>query len=66
MAPNGWRPKKRDYKYCIDCGMVFDFWKYDYDLDDAGHDGHRIRELTQEEYREALKSCEAAGCFKEG
>lgn len=59
------RVRREEYKYCIDCKMVFDFWKYDHNLDDAGHNGHRIRELTDWEYEEALKSCEEAGCFEE-
>ena len=53
-----------DYQYCEDCKTVFDFWKYDYDLEAAGHKNHKIRPLTQQEYRQALKACEAAGCFK--
>jgi len=63
---NGKRiPQKSDYRYCETCGMYFDFWKYDYDLEEAGHLGHNVRDLTDEEYREALKSCEEAGCLEE-
>jgi hypothetical protein len=55
--------RRQDYKYCIDCRTIFDFWKYDHDLWEAGHNGHRIRELTDREFREAIKECEKEGCF---
>lgn len=57
-----WKPKKEDYVFCIDCNMVIDLWKYD-NLRNAGHEGHRVRELTTEEYEKALEECEEAGCF---
>lgn len=58
--------RKEDYRYCETCKMFFDFWKYDYDLKSAGHDAPcKVRELTDEEYVEALKSCEESGCFEE-
>ena len=44
--------------------MVFDLWKYG-SVEDAGHEGHRLRELTDEEYQEALRACEEEGCFDE-
>jgi len=58
-------PQLTDYLYCETCGMVVDFWKYDHDLEAAGHDGCTTRPLTPAEYEQAVKSCEAAGCFDE-
>jgi len=60
-----WTPSKSDYRYCEDCGGFFDFWKYGYNLADAGHEGHRVREPTDDEYKQLLKDCEEAGCFEE-
>ena len=60
-----WIPSKSDYRYCEDCKGFFDFWKYDYNLGDAGHEGHKVREPTDEEYKQLLKGCEEAGCFEE-
>jgi len=57
MSRNNWR-------YCERCKQVFDLWKYD-SLEDAGHEGHKLRMLTDEEYAEALKECEEHGCFEE-
>lgn len=59
-----WIPSKSDYRYCEDCKGFFDFWKYD-DLGDAGHEGHKVREPTDEEYKQLLKDCEEVGCFEE-
>ena len=53
-----------DYLYCEDCRTVVDFWKYDHDLEAAGHAGHNVRSLTDEEFREAIFECEEAGCFE--
>ena len=60
-----WIPSKSDYRYCEDCKGFFDFWKYGYNLGDAGHEGHKVREPTDEEYKQLLKDCEEAGCFEE-
>jgi len=57
-------PSKENWRYCETCRMIFDFWKYD-SLADTGHDGHKIRKLTDEEYEKALKDCEQDGCFEE-
>ncbi len=55
----------RDYIYCEDCKMVVDFWKYDHDIADAGHEGHNWRYVTEDELAECVKDCEASGCFEE-
>lgn len=55
----------RRYLHCEDCDMTFDFWKYDYDLESAGHAGHNVRALTKEEFKLAVESCQEAGCFDE-
>lgn len=53
------------YLYCETCETFCDYWKYDYNLVDAGHEGCKTRPVTQEEYRECLKECEQDGCFEE-
>jgi hypothetical protein len=55
-------PERRDYRFCESCQVYFDFWKYD-DLASAGHEGCRVREVTEEEYRELLRECREAGCY---
>jgi len=62
-AKHGRTPK--DYLYCEDCKEFVDFWKYDYDLSAAGHEGHTTRAVTEEEFRQCLKDCERDGCFDE-
>ena len=54
----------RAYRYCIDHGVVIDFWKYE-SMEDAGHSECNTRMLTREEYEEAVKECEKVGCFDE-
>jgi len=56
---------KTAYKYCEDCGVFFDFWKYDYNLEAAGHEDHIVRDITDEEYQKCLKDCREMGCFDE-
>ena len=58
-----WTPQLTDYIYCSTCETVVDFWKYDYDLESAGHDGHEVRQLTEAEYQQALENCRYANCF---
>jgi len=58
-------PERSDYRFCETCQAFFDFWKYEHDLADAGHEGHRVREVTEEEYRELLRECQEAGCLDE-
>lgn len=48
----------KDYAYCEDCKCLFDLWKYDYSLKDAGHEGCKVREITAEELPECIASCE--------
>jgi len=55
----------KDYLYCETCKGFVDFWKYGHDLSAAGHEGHRTREVTEEEFRQCLKDCEEDGCFVE-
>jgi len=53
-----------DYRFCEDCNMVFDYWKYD-SLEDAGHEGHKVRKVTEQEFWDAVEQCRKGGCFKE-
>ena len=55
---------KEDYGICDDCKEGFDLWKYG-DLKSAGHEGHRVREPTDQEYEEAVKMCLEDGCKEE-
>lgn len=57
--------KSKDaYRFCVDCDTIIDFWKYD-SIEDTDHEGHNIRMLTEEEYKEAVKDCKDRGCFDE-
>ena len=50
------------YIYCEDCNMFVDFWKYDYNIEDAGHKEHRWRYVTDEELDQLNEECEEEGC----
>lgn len=56
---------KQDYIYCEDCQMLVDFWKYDHNIGDAGHEGCNWRYVTDEELAEAIEDCRENGCFEE-
>lgn len=56
---------KSDYLYCETCQTYVDFWKYDHDLEAAGHADCKTRPLTDEEFAQAVKDCIEAGCFSE-
>ncbi|MDD5510817.1 MAG: hypothetical protein PHI12_08405 [Dehalococcoidales bacterium] len=49
---------KADYIYCEDCKQFEDFWKYDHDIYEAGHLGHKWRYVTELELEDCVKSCE--------
>uniref|UniRef100_A0A6M3JZG6 Uncharacterized protein n=1 Tax=viral metagenome TaxID=1070528 RepID=A0A6M3JZG6_9ZZZZ len=60
---------KTDYRWCVDCDEPFDFWKYD-SIKDTDHEGHTLREVTDEEFRNCVKGCAEIGelgycCFTE-
>jgi hypothetical protein len=48
----------QDYIFCEDCQCMVDFYKYNHDLKDAGHDGCRWRYVTPEELEECVKECQ--------
>jgi len=57
-----------DYFCCETCGGTYvDWWKYK-DLDDAGHEGHKVRNVTPEQLKECVADCkETIGrCDQEG
>ena len=56
----------QDYIYCEDCKMFVDYWKYDHNIEDAGHAGHHWRYVTEEELAELLEECRQEGCLDEG
>ena len=56
---------ERDYVYCKTCKMFVDFWKYDFDIDEAGHKGHDWRHVTLEELEQCVIQCGEDGCFEE-
>lgn len=45
--------------------MFVDFWKYDHNIKDAGHEGCKWRYVTEEELKECVSDCEENGCFEE-
>jgi hypothetical protein len=55
----------QDYIYCEDCQCLVDFWKYDHNIADAGHEDCHWRYVTEAELVEAVQDCEANGCFNE-
>lgn len=55
----------KDYGYCECCEMFVDFWKYDHNIKDAGHEECNWRYVTEEELKECIKDCEENGCFNE-
>lgn len=56
---------KEDYIYCETCKMFVDYWKYDHDIADAGHEGCQWRFVTDEELAGCIQDCLEAGCFSE-
>jgi len=53
---------KGDFRYCETCEMFFDFYAYDYSLIDAGHEDCKVREVTDEEFKECVKDCIEFDC----
>ena len=56
--------QKEDYIYCEDCQTYADFWKYDHNIEDAGHKGHNWRLVNADELEECIKDCKEEGCFE--
>jgi len=56
----------KDYIFCEDCQMFVDFWKYDHNIKDAGHEGHDWRYVTDEELAICIEDCKQNGCFEGG
>jgi hypothetical protein len=56
-----------DYLFCVDCEEFVDWWKYR-DLEDAGHEGHKVRNVTPEELKECVADCKETidRCDEEG
>lgn len=48
---------KKDFIYCEDCQMYVDFWKYDHNIDDAGHNGCNWRQVNDEELAQCIEDC---------
>jgi hypothetical protein len=57
--------KTTDYIFCSDCNEFVDFWKYNHNIKDAGHDDCQWRYVTKEELKECIEVCEEYGCFEE-
>ena len=45
--------------------MFVDFWKYDHDIKNAGHERCNWRYVTDEELENCIIDCEEEGCFEE-
>src|SRR5487761_1473690 len=57
-----------DYLYCETCGGLYvDWWKYK-DLEDAGHQDCKVRNVTSEELKECVADCKETidRCDQEG
>jgi len=56
-----------DYLKCESCKEFVDWWKYR-DLEDAGHKGHKVRNVTPKELKECLADCRETidRCDQEG
>lgn len=50
------------YFHCEDCDETVDFWKHEH-IKDTGHDGHKIRQLSESEFIGALESCASVNFF---
>ena len=59
------RMTNQDYIYCEDCRMLVDFWKYDHNIRDTGHQDCNWRYVTDEELATCIEDCKEAGCFEE-
>jgi len=57
--------KITDYIYCEDCQEFVDFWKYNHNIIDAGHNGCSWRYVTKEEPADCVEACDDCGCFEE-
>jgi hypothetical protein len=55
----------KDYIYCEDCDEFIDFWKYNHNLEDCGHEGCKWRYVTEEELKDCIQACKDWDCFKE-
>jgi len=55
----------KDFIYCEDCETYADFWKYDHNIENAGHEDCNWRYVTDEELKGCLKDCEEEGCLNE-
>jgi hypothetical protein len=47
-----------DFIVCEDCQEIVDFWKYDHNIQDTGHENCRWRYATTEELRGFVAACE--------
>ena len=54
-----------DYIYCETCRMYVDFFKYDHNIEDAGHPDCDWRFVTKEELKGCLSDCKEDGCLEE-
>jgi hypothetical protein len=54
--------KTTDYIFCETCDGYVDFYHFDYDIDDAGHKGHKWRYVTEKELKVCVKDCKENHC----
>ena len=49
----------KDFVYCETCGCFVNLWKFDYNMEEAGHgDGCQTREVTEDELKKLITDCE--------
>ena len=56
---------QKDYIFCKDCEEYVDFYKYDHDIKDAGHEDCNWRYVNKTELRNCIKDCKEDGCSAE-
>lgn len=56
---------KTAYGYCNTCEEFFDYWKFDFNIENAGHEGCDWRTCTIREAKGCIKDCIEDGCFGE-
>lgn len=54
-----------NFLYCEDCDTYLDFWKFDYNIRDAGHESCKWRFATTKEAKALVAECKEDDCTNE-
>lgn len=52
----------KDYIYCMTCKMYVDFFAYDHDINDAGHEKCKWRYVIKKELKNCIADCISDKC----